>query len=99
MPGPSLQWGRQAGTEAEVRQLPWHISGSHEVPQDPVLLLYATAVADRKTVCVGVPPEDDNSEEAEVRRNVMKLHVMLLRIALRLGENPRSSIIQQVVYR
>ena len=46
-----------------------------------------------------MPPEDDKSEEAEVRRNVMRLHVMLLRIALRLGENPRSSIIQQVVYR
>lgn len=29
----------------------------------------------------------------------MKLHVLLLRIALRLGENPRSSIVQQVVYR
>lgn len=47
----------------------------------------------------GAPAEDDNSEAAEVRRNVMKLHVLLLRIALRLGENPRSSIVQQVVYR
>ncbi len=47
----------------------------------------------------GAPADDDNSEAAEVRRNVMKLHVLLLRIALRLGENPRSSIVQQVVYR
>ena len=49
--------------------------------------------------CAGVPPDDDQGEAAEVRRNVMKLHVLLLRIALRLGENPRSSIVQQVVYR
>ncbi|CAL5224470.1 g7162 [Coccomyxa viridis] len=47
----------------------------------------------------GGPADDDNSEAAEVRRNVMKLHVLLLRIALRLGENPRTSIVQQVVYR
>ena len=59
----------------------------------------ASAVPNWQPVCAGMPPEDDKSEEAEVRRSVMRLHVMLLRIALRLGENPRSSIIQQVVYR
>ena len=63
------------------------------------MLLYATADPNWQPVCAGMPPEDDQSEEAEVRRSVMRLHVMLLRIALRLGENPRSSIIQQVVYR
>lgn len=35
----------------------------------------------------------------EIRRKVLGLHVLLLRIAMRLGQNPRSSIVQQVVYR
>lgn len=34
-----------------------------------------------------------------MRRKVLGLHVLLLRIALRLGQNPRSSLVQQVVYR
>jgi hypothetical protein len=51
-------------------------------------------------VCAGnVPAEDDNSEANVMRRKVLGLHVLLLRIALRLGQNPRSSLVQQVVYR
>ena len=46
-----------------------------------------------------IPAEDDNSEAAIMRRKVLGLHVLLLRIALRLGQNPRSSLVQQVVYR
>ncbi|KAK9917294.1 hypothetical protein WJX75_002892 [Coccomyxa subellipsoidea] len=46
-----------------------------------------------------VPAEDDNSEANVMRRKVLGLHVLLLRIALRLGQNPRSSLVQQVVYR
>ena len=99
MRGRLLQWGRQAVTEAEVTHPSQGNSESCEVAEDPMLLLHATPVPERQVVCAGMPPEDDKSEEAEVRRNVMRLHVMLLRIALRLGENPRSSIIQQVVYR
>lgn len=53
----------------------------------------------QELLSAGMPPEDDQSEAAQVRRNVMKLHVLLLRIAIRLRENPRSSIVQQVVYR
>lgn len=44
-------------------------------------------------------PEEDNSEGAQLKRKVLALHVLLLRIALRLKQNPRSSIVQQVVYR
>ena len=56
-------------------------------------------VLTERLMSAGLPPDDDKSEAAQVRRDVMKLHVLLLRIALRLGENPRSSIVQQVVYR
>lgn len=44
-------------------------------------------------------PEEDNSEGAQLKRKVLALHILLLRIALRLKQNPRSSIVQQVVYR
>ena len=43
--------------------------------------------------------EEEGGEAAEIRRKVLGLHVLLLRIAMRLGQNPRSSIVQQVVYR
>lgn len=52
------------------------------------------------TYSAGVAPADeDNSEGAQLKRKVLALHVLLLRIALRLKQNPRSSIVQQVVYR
>ena len=46
-----------------------------------------------------VSDEPESAEKAEMRRKVMDLRVLLLRIASRLRVNPRSSTVQQVMYR
>lgn len=46
----------------------------------------------------GPDPEEDEAARA-LRLKVHELRVMLMRIAMRLGQGVRSSIINQVVYR
>jgi len=46
-----------------------------------------------------VSDEPESAEKAEMRRKVMDLRVLLLRIAMRLRVNLRSSTVQQVMYR
>jgi hypothetical protein len=43
--------------------------------------------------------EPESAEKAEMRRQVMELRTLLLRIAMRLHVNLRSSTVQQVMYR
>jgi len=40
-----------------------------------------------------------SEETRALREKVLALHVVLLRMAMRLGQPPRSSLVQQVVYR